>query len=135
MQTGFPLSELTRKPIYYKDGYMSLCMHAQSRPTLFDPMFCSPPSSSVLEFLWNFPGKNTGVGCHFLLQGIFLTQGSNPCLLHWHVDFSPLHPILAIPRQFSLRTKSAGILNLDFLTSKLHNIDIHSLSHSAYAIL
>ena len=26
------------------------------------------------------PGKNTGVGCHFLLQGIFLTQGSNPCL-------------------------------------------------------
>ena len=27
---------------------------------------------------WAFPGKNTGVGCHFLLQGIFLTQGSNP---------------------------------------------------------
>ena len=31
--------------------------------------------------LWNFPGKNTGVGCHFLLQGIFPTKGSNPCLL------------------------------------------------------
>ena len=30
----------------------------------------------------NFPGKNTGVGCHFLLQEIFLTQGSNPGLLH-----------------------------------------------------
>ena len=30
---------------------------------------------------WNFPGKNTGVGCHFQLQGIFLTQGSNPHLL------------------------------------------------------
>ena len=28
------------------------------------------------------PGKNTGVGCHALLQGIFLTQGSNPCLLY-----------------------------------------------------
>ena len=28
---------------------------------------------------WNSPGKNTGMGCHFLLQGIFLTQGSNPC--------------------------------------------------------
>ena len=27
-------------------------------------------------------GKNTGVGCHFLLQGIISTQGSNPCLLH-----------------------------------------------------
>ena len=37
----------------------------------------------------NFPGKNTGVGCHFLLQGIFLTQGSNPHLLHllhWQAD-------------------------------------------------
>ena len=31
---------------------------------------------------WDFPGKNTGVRCHFLLQGIFLTQGSNPGLLH-----------------------------------------------------
>ena len=29
------------------------------------------------------PGKNIGVCCHFLLQGIFLTQGSNSCLLHW----------------------------------------------------
>ena len=32
--------------------------------------------------LWDFPGKDTGVGCHFLLQGIFPTQGSNPGLLH-----------------------------------------------------
>ena len=39
---------------------------------------------------WDFPGKNTGVGCHFLLQGIFLTQGSNPGLLHWQADSSPL---------------------------------------------
>ena len=31
---------------------------------------------------WDFLGKNTGVGCHFLLQGIFLTQGWNPCLPH-----------------------------------------------------
>ena len=30
---------------------------------------------------WDSPGKNTGVGCHFLLQGIFPTQGLNPCLL------------------------------------------------------
>ena len=32
--------------------------------------------------LWNFQGKNPGAGCHFILQGIFPTQGSNPCLLH-----------------------------------------------------
>ena len=30
---------------------------------------------------WDSPGKNTGMGCHALLQGIFLTQGLNPCLL------------------------------------------------------
>ena len=31
---------------------------------------------------WDFPGKSTGVGCHFLLQRIFPTQGSNPGLPH-----------------------------------------------------
>ena len=31
---------------------------------------------------WDFPGKNTGAGCHFLLQEIFLTQGLNPGVLH-----------------------------------------------------
>ena len=39
---------------------------AQSCPTLCDPMDCSPPDSF---HPWNFPGNNTGVGCHFLLQG------------------------------------------------------------------
>ena len=32
---------------------------------------------------WDFPRKNTGVGCHFFLQGIFLTQASDSNLLHW----------------------------------------------------
>ena len=41
---------------------------------------------------WAFPGKNTGVGCHFLLQGIFLTQGPNPSLLHWQADSLLLVP-------------------------------------------
>ena len=40
---------------------------------------CSPPGSSVHG---DFPGKNTGVGCYALLQGIFPAQGSNPGLLH-----------------------------------------------------
>ena len=35
-----------------------------------------------------FPGKDTGVGCHFLLQGIFLTQRSNLSLLHWQEPLS-----------------------------------------------
>ena len=37
-----------------------------------------------------FPGRDTIVDCHFLLQGIFPTQGSNVCLLHWQVDSLPL---------------------------------------------
>ena len=36
----------------------------------------------MFVYPWNFPGKNTGVGCHSLLQGIFLTQGSSLHLLH-----------------------------------------------------
>ena len=52
-----------------------------------DPMDCSPPGSSVHG---DSPGRNTGVGCHFLLQGIFLTQGLNPCLLHWQAGSLPL---------------------------------------------
>ena len=43
---------------------------------------------------WNSPGKNTGVGCNSLLQGIFPTQGSNPrllCLLYWEVGSLWLH--------------------------------------------
>ena len=42
---------------------------------------------------WDFPGKNTGVGCHLLLQWIFPTVGSNPCLLHllhWQEKCLPL---------------------------------------------
>ena len=52
----------------------------QLSPTLCDPMECSPPGSSVHG---DSPGENTGVGCHFLLQGNFLTQGLNPGLLHY----------------------------------------------------
>ena len=44
-----------------------------------NPMGCGLPGSSVL-------GKSLGVGCHFLLQGIFPTQGSNPGLLCWQAD-------------------------------------------------
>ena len=56
-----------------------LCLVSQSCPILCDPMDCSPQSSSVHG---DSPGKNTGVGCHALLQGIFLTQGLNPGLPH-----------------------------------------------------
>ena len=52
---------------------------AQLCPTLCDPMDCSPPGSSAHG---DSPGKNIGVGCHALFQGIFPTQESNPGLPH-----------------------------------------------------
>ena len=54
---------------------------------------------------WDSPGKSTGVACHFLLQGLFLTQGSNPGLLHSRQMLWPLS------HQGSMYT----ILNSDFL--------------------
>ena len=56
-----------------------LCLVSQSRPTLCDPIDCSPPGFSAHG---DSPGKNAEVGCHTLLQGIFPTQRSNPDLLH-----------------------------------------------------
>ena len=64
----------------------------QSCPALCDPIDGSPPGSSAHGVS---PGKNTGVGCHFLLQEIFLSQGSDPHLLrllHWWADSLPLAP-------------------------------------------
>ena len=55
------------------------CLVAQSCPILCNPMDCSLPGSSVHS---DSPGKNTGVGCHALLLGIFPTQGSNPGTPH-----------------------------------------------------
>ena len=89
--------------------------HIKSRPTIlimrqlkWTPCVCVCVCSVVSDSLqpyglqparllcpWNFPGKNTGVGYHFLLQRIFPTQGSNPCLLHllhWQLDSLPLAP-------------------------------------------
>ena len=69
-------------------GFACVCMHAQSCPTLCDPWIvaCQPP------LFTEFPRKNTGVGCHFLLQGIVPAQGWNSGLLHllqWQADSLP----------------------------------------------
>ena len=82
----------------------------QSCPTLCNSVDCSPPGSSVHG---DSPGKNTEVGCHALLQKIFLTQGSNLRLLSfmspalaggffitsttWEVHWSWSRPIFLCP--------------------------------------
>ena len=47
---------------------------------------------------WDSLGNNTGVGCHSILQGVLLTQGLNPCLLHWQAD----HPRWSVPNPWLL---------------------------------
>ena len=69
------------------DTHLCVCV------TLCDPMDCSPSGNS--------PGKNTGEDCHFLLQGTYPTQGSNPCLLHQQEDSLPLH-CLGSPTDYTL---------------------------------
>ena len=54
------------------------CSVAQLCPTLLQPQ---GPQPTRILCPWNSPGKNTRVDCHFLLQGIFPTQGLNSCLL------------------------------------------------------
>ena len=81
--------------VWERVGTDQTCMHAKSLwscPTLYDPMDYSLPSSSVHG---DSPGKNTGVGCHDLLQGIFQAQELNPCvlcLLDWQMGSLPLAP-------------------------------------------
>ena len=66
---------------YRLELLFSVCVWSLSHVWLFcDP---PPPPPITHRCLWNFLGKNTRAGCHFLLQGILLTQGSNLLLLHW----------------------------------------------------
>ena len=67
-----------------------LCAHVQSFPTLCDLIGCRPPGSSCP---WDSPGKHTAMGCHFVLQGIFPTQGWNMRPLRWQAGSVPLVPL------------------------------------------
>ena len=77
-----------------------------SRSVVSDSLRPHGRSPTRLRRPWDFPGKNTGVGCHFLLQGIFPTQGSNPGLLHCRQTLYRLShqgsPLGAFGSRFSL---------------------------------
>ena len=72
---------------FFSSTFLTIPLTVQSCPTLCDPMDCKP---ARLLCPWDSPGKNTGVGCHFLLQGISPTQGSNLGLLHCRQMLYPL---------------------------------------------
>ena len=71
--------------ISFSRGSLYYCCYSVVKSCLIlcNPMNCSLPGSSVHG---DFPGKNTRVDCHFLLQRIFLDQGSKLCLLRWQVS-------------------------------------------------
>ena len=73
------------------------CMHACS--VLSNSLRPLGPQPAGFLRPWNSLGKSTGVGCHFLLQRIFLTQGLNLhllCLLHWQADSLSLSHLVSI---------------------------------------
>ena len=84
-----------------------VCSAANLRLALFNPMDRSLPGSSCP---WDFPGGNTGVSCHFLLQGIVPTLGSNLSLLHRQAgSLPPSH--LGSPYQLAMVTMTRyGVL-------------------------
>ena len=97
-----------------------LCSAAQLCPTLCNPMDCTRQTPLFM----GFSRKNTGVGCHFLLQGNFPTQGSSPhllCRLHWQADSLPLAPPCGEylnrpprergPRSSTIQTPAVGFLS------------------------
>ena len=70
-----------------------VCVCAYARSVMPDSATPWTVPSPRLFCPWDFPGKNTGLGCHFLHQGNFSTPGQNPHLLHllhWHVGSLPL---------------------------------------------
>ena len=78
------------KPLYW---WVELCnvlclLRRSGRCNSLHPPGLKP---ARLLYPWDFPGKNTAVCSHFLLQGIFPTQEWNPCLLHWQMNSLPLN--------------------------------------------
>ena len=74
------------------------------------------------------PGNNTGVGCHALLQGIFPTQRSNPCLLcllHWQVGSLPLEALKSTLSEVNVATPT-------FLDQYWHDISFSIFSLSVF---
>ena len=87
----------------------------QSCLTFATPRTVARPGPSVHG---DFPGKNTGVGCHFLRQGIFLSRGLSPGLLPLQADALPFAPpgkfrqvegIAMSTKSWSLRGSSASL--------------------------
>ena len=87
---------------------IELCHIVVAQSLVSDSLWPHRRQPARLLCPWDSPGKNTGVGCHVPLQGIFPTQGSNLCLLHWQAGSSALSHRGSpheLPRMFFLRNR------------------------------
>ena len=110
--------------INFKSQNLCCCLVTQSCPTLCNPIDCKPPR---LFCPWDSLGKNTGVCCHFLLQGIFSTQGSNLHLLHWQAGSLLLSHHIHICALFK-STASSHTVDALLYTRKLEKKRLNNLS-------
>src|SRR5574337_1228739 len=74
--------EIKRRLLLGRKVMTNLLLLLLSRSVVSDSVRPHRQQPTRLLCPWDFPGNSTGVDCHFLLQGIFPTQGSNPGLLH-----------------------------------------------------
>ena len=100
-----------------------MCLVAKLCLALCDSVDCSPPGSSVHG---DSPGKNTEVGCLALLQGIFLTQGSNPGLPHcrwilYHLSHknTGVGSLSILWENFPIQEMKQGLLHCRWILSQL----------------
>ena len=108
------IGDMDLEPILY-----GVCLVAQLCLTFCNPSYCSPPGSSVHG---NFPGKNTGVGCHFLLQGIFLPQGLQLCLLNCRRILYPSYLYYLTPNPMYKTNKGRACLGDEGGQNKNQNL-------------
>ena len=108
------------------NGWM-ITKSLQLRPTLCDPVDCS------LLWPWDSPSKNTGVGGHFLLQGIFLTQGSNP---HLYVSPALADGFLttSVTWEAPQIIVNKGYFLFTWGSTKAHQVPWLCLDHSVYSV-
>ena len=118
-------------------GSLSVCS------VMYDSLLPHGLQPAWLLCPWDFPVKNTGAGCHFLLQGIFPAQGSNPCLLrllHWQADSLPWghlgSPLILIPDPYQMyvfQTFSPTLwilphfLDRDFWSAKVFKLNLDAV--------
>ena len=110
------LTDATKSKVHTTnmDSSAYVCLAAQLCPTFCSPMDCSLPGPSLHG---DSPGKNPGVGCHSLLQGIFPTQGLNPGLPHCR---RILHQLSHQGNSTILEWGSLSLLQGIFLTQELN---------------